>query len=62
MASYACTKDELKLPPDGELVKWENGKLIVPDNPIIVFIEGDGIGPEIVSSARKVLDAAVEKA
>ena len=62
MASYACTKDELKLPAEGELVKYENGKLIVPDNPIVVFIEGDGIGPEIVASARKVLDAAIEKA
>lgn len=39
-----------------------NGKLQVPDNPIIPFIEGDGIGPEIWKVASKVLDAAVEKA
>lgn len=39
-----------------------NGKLQVPDNPIIPFIEGDGIGPEIWSVAQKVFDAAVEKA
>ncbi len=62
MANYPCSKEELKLPADGELVKWEDGKLITPDNPIVVFIEGDGIGPEIVASARKVLDTAVEKA
>lgn len=62
MPTYACTRDELNLPSEGSLAKWENGKLIVPDNPIVVFIEGDGIGPEIIASARKVLDAAVEKA
>jgi isocitrate dehydrogenase len=37
-------------------------KLRVPDNPIIPFIEGDGIGPDIWAAAQKVLDAAVEKA
>lgn len=39
-----------------------NGKLTVPDNPVIPFIEGDGIGPEIWQVAQKVFDAAVEKA
>ncbi len=39
-----------------------NGKLAVPHNPIIPFIEGDGIGPEIWSVARKVFDTAVDKA
>ena len=38
------------------------GKLNVPDNPIVPFIEGDGIGPEIWAVAQKVFDAAVEKA
>lgn len=37
-------------------------KLRVPDNPIIPFIEGDGIGPDIWAAAQKVFDAAVEKA
>lgn len=37
-------------------------KLRVPDNPIIPFIEGDGIGPDIWAAAQRVLDAAVEKA
>ncbi|MFT3902365.1 MAG: NADP-dependent isocitrate dehydrogenase [Niabella sp.] len=39
-----------------------DGKLIVPDQPIIPFIEGDGIGPEIWTVAQKVFDAAVQKA
>ena len=39
-----------------------NGKLVVPDNPTIPFIEGDGIGPDIWSASVRVFDAAVEKA
>ena len=38
-----------------------NGLLSVPDNPIIPFIEGDGIGPDVWSASKKALDAAVEK-
>jgi len=53
---------EIKPPEWGEKISVENGKLKVPDKPIILFIEGDGIGPEIVSSMRRVLDSAVEKA
>lgn len=39
-----------------------NGNLKVPDNPIICFIEGDGIGPDIWRASKKIFDAAVEKA
>lgn len=39
-----------------------NGKLIVPDNPTIPFIEGDGIGPDIWKASVRVFDAAIEKA
>lgn len=39
-----------------------NGKYNIPNNPVIPFIEGDGIGPDIWSAAQKVFDAAVEKA
>lgn len=39
-----------------------DGKLVVPDQPIIPFIEGDGIGPEVWAASKTVLDAAVEKA
>jgi isocitrate dehydrogenase len=40
----------------------ENGRLIVPDRPVIPFIEGDGIGPDIWRASRQVLDRAVETA
>ncbi len=45
-----------------EKITISNGKLNVPDNPIIPFIEGDGTGPDIWASSKRVLDAAVEKA
>ena len=38
-----------------------NGQLSIPENPIIPYIEGDGIGPDVWSASRKVLDAAIEK-
>ncbi|WP_020007534.1 NADP-dependent isocitrate dehydrogenase [Salinicoccus albus] len=43
-------------------ITTDNGRLDVPDNPVIPFIEGDGTGPDIWKSASRVLDAAVEKA
>lgn len=46
----------------GEKISMENGELIVPDYPIIPFIEGDGTGPDIWRSSQRVFDAAVEKA
>ncbi|TWI56991.1 NADP-dependent isocitrate dehydrogenase [Halalkalibacter nanhaiisediminis] len=46
----------------GEVIKVNNGVLDVPNNPIIPYIEGDGIGPDIWAAASRVLDAAVEKA
>lgn len=46
----------------GTKITIEGGKLNVPNNPVIPFIEGDGIGPDIWASAVRVLDAAVEKA
>ena len=44
-----------------EKIKLANGKLNVPDNPIIPFIEGDGTGPDIWKSSVRVFDAAVKK-
>jgi isocitrate dehydrogenase len=52
----------LKEPSDGEPITFENGKWKVPNKPIILYIEGDGIGPEITRSATEVIDKAVEKA
>ena len=45
-----------------EKITIENGNLIVPNNPIIPFIEGDGTGPDIWNASVRVFDAAVEKA
>ncbi len=47
---------------NGTKIKFEDGKLLVPNDPIIPFIEGDGIGPDIWKATQTVLDAAVEKA
>ena len=50
-------------PPDtGARITFEDGKPIVPDNPIIPFIRGDGTGVDIWSAAEKVFDAAVQAA
>ena len=49
--------------PDGSKISVDsNNKLIVPDNPIVPFIRGDGIGADITPVMRKVVDAAVDKA
>ena len=48
--------------PKGEKITIDHGKLRVPDNPIIAFIEGDGTGPDIWQASVRVLDAAVEQA
>ncbi len=45
-----------------EKIRFENGKLLVPDQPIIPYIEGDGVGKDIWSAAQSTIDAAVEKA
>lgn len=42
-------------------IKYDNNKLIVPDNPYIVFIEGDGTGPDIWRASKNVFDSAVKK-
>lgn len=46
----------------GEKITIQNGEINVPDRPIIPFIEGDGTGPDIWASAKRVLEASVEKA
>jgi isocitrate dehydrogenase len=48
-------------PPAGDRIRFDKGKIVVPDRPVIPFIEGDGIGPDICNAARRVIDAAVEK-
>ncbi len=50
------------VPKNGEKIKIRKDKIVVPNNPVIPFIEGDGIGPDIWNASRMVFDAAVEKA
>ena len=53
---------KVKVPAKGEKISLKQGKLVVPDNPIIPFIEGDGIGIDITPVMKKVVDASVEAA
>ena len=53
---------KVKTPTSGEKITLENGNIHVPNNPIIPFIEGDGIGRDIWKASEKVIDAAVNKA
>ena len=55
------TFDHLTPPSDGTSITMSAGKLSVPDNPVIPFIEGDGIGRDIWRAAIRVFDAAIEK-
>src|SRR5690606_37683020 len=53
--------EQYSLPTEGERITIDaNGKLNVPNNPIIPFIEGDGTGPDIWNASKRILDAAVE--
>ncbi|MBP7370271.1 MAG: NADP-dependent isocitrate dehydrogenase, partial [Arenimonas sp.] len=56
------TEPVLNPPVGGEKISISGGRLSVPNQPIIPFIEGDGIGPDIWRASVRVLDAAVEKA
>ncbi|MDH3427555.1 MAG: isocitrate/isopropylmalate family dehydrogenase, partial [Gemmatimonadota bacterium] len=50
------------VPADGTPIRKEDGKLVVPDQPIVPFIEGDGMGPDIWKAAVRVFDAGVAAA
>jgi isocitrate dehydrogenase len=49
-------------PKEGEKIRVTDGRMIVPDHPVIPFIEGDGTGPDIWAASRRVFDAAVSHA
>src|SRR5882672_7484627 len=49
-------------PPAGGKIAIQNGKLNVPENPVLPFIRGDGTGPDIWAASVRVFDAAVKKA
>ena len=55
-------ESKVVVPAEGQKITLQNGKLNVPHNPIIPFIEGDGIGVDVTPAMLKVVDAAVEKA
>ncbi|GGR50616.1 isocitrate dehydrogenase [NADP] [Deinococcus seoulensis] len=52
--------NHIKVPTQGEKITMQDGKLSVPNHPIIPFVEGDGTGPDIWKASVRVLDAAVE--
>lgn len=54
--------DKITVPSDGKKIEIQNGNLTVPDNPIIPYVEGDGIGVDITPAMITVIDGAVEKA
>ncbi|MEM7196396.1 MAG: isocitrate/isopropylmalate family dehydrogenase, partial [Pseudomonadota bacterium] len=56
------TYQHIVIPDHGQKITVENNKLVVPDNPILGYVEGDGIGPDITKASLRVWDAAVEKA
>ncbi len=54
--------EHVNVPSTGARIVMEDGHLVVPDHPIIPFIEGDGTGPDIWRASKRVFDAAVQKA
>jgi len=52
----------IKIPINGEKIFYRNGEINVPDQPIVPFIEGDGIGPDITKATLRVLEAAIARA
>ncbi|HEX2254246.1 MAG TPA: isocitrate dehydrogenase (NADP(+)) [Thermoanaerobaculia bacterium] len=56
------TYQHIRLPEGGEKIRVENGRLRVPDQPIVGYIEGDGIGGDIMRASLRIWDAAVERA
>lgn len=54
--------DKLTVPSEGQKITFSNGKMNVPDNPILLYIEGDGIGYDIMTASLRIWDAAVAKA
>jgi isocitrate dehydrogenase len=50
------------VPKDGQAITFRDGRLQVPDHPVLPYIEGDGTGPDIWKASRRVFDAAIEHA
>ncbi len=56
------TYDRITVPDTGDKISFDNGTMNVPDHPILLFIEGDGIGYDIMTASKRIWDAAVDKA
>ncbi|MGH2376802.1 MAG: isocitrate/isopropylmalate family dehydrogenase, partial [bacterium] len=54
--------ETLKPPTEGQTIEIKDNRLVVPNQPIIPFIEGDGTGPDIWRASQRIFDAAVAKA
>ena len=52
--------EKIVVPTTGERITTREGKLSVPDHPILLWIEGDGIGPDIMTASKRIWDAAVQ--
>jgi isocitrate dehydrogenase len=53
--------NKITIPPEGAPITVREGQLNVPDNPILLWIEGDGIGRDIMTASKRIWDAAVQK-
>src|SRR3990170_6993027 len=62
MPSIKTSYNNNPVPTNGQTVEYRDGKFIIPDRPIIPFVEGDGTGRDIWKASRRIFDAAVEKA
>ena len=58
----ASSYNGIPLPSSGSKITYKDGKLVIPDNPILPFIEGDGTGRDIWKATVRVFDAAIERA
>ena len=52
--------EKLNIPTDGEVISYQDGKPIIPDNPIVPFIRGDGTGVDIWPATQRVIDASIQ--
>ncbi len=62
MTSIKASYNNVPVPTHGEAIQFRDGKFLIPDRPIIPFVEGDGTGRDIWKASRRVFDAAVQKA
>jgi isocitrate dehydrogenase len=62
MPSIRASYNNNPVPANGQAVDFRDGKFVIPDRPIIPFVEGDGTGRDIWKASRRIFDAAVEKA